>query len=83
MAVVVVSHRPVLTTSSELIIKEGRNPMTELVVPEQFVPNDTHMGSEHEHVHVITGNARSCSRLCSGCGFAGMCTLSRAWQPRN
>lgn len=49
--------RPVLTSGRELVIEEGRHPMTELVVPGPFVPNSTCMAEDSARVHVITGQA--------------------------
>jgi hypothetical protein len=39
------------------MIKDGRHPLAELVVPPDspFIPNDTHMEATAGRVHVITG----------------------------
>jgi len=55
--------RPILTTECTLDIIKGRHPLTELVVPGPFIPNDTCMDQDSNRVHVITGpnaSGKSC-----------------------
>eukprot|EP00983_Pelagomonas_calceolata_P086748 1156824-Pelagomonas_calceolata.AAC.4 len=49
--------RPILTTECTLDIIKGRHPLTELVVPGPFIPNDTCMDQDSNRVHVITGES--------------------------
>lgn len=45
--------RPFLHQTTEIFIEEGRHPIVEQVVGEQFIANDTKM--EQEHILLITG----------------------------
>jgi DNA mismatch repair protein MutS len=48
--------RPVLTEGSDLVIREGRHPVVERMVPGgEFVPNDTEMQKKESQILLITG----------------------------
>ena len=47
--------RPVVTTSLELEISDGRHPVLERTIEEDFVPNDIHMRPKRGQLHLITG----------------------------
>jgi len=48
--------KPVITAGEAIIIKEGRHPVIERVLPPgRFVPNDIHLDQESEEVLIITG----------------------------
>ena len=48
--------RPSITDSLHLLIKDGRHPVVETVLPERtFIPNDTHLDSTKEQIMVLTG----------------------------
>ena len=48
--------RPVIGTSREIIISDGRHPIVErLLVREMFVPNDVHLNHHETEIAVITG----------------------------
>jgi DNA mismatch repair protein MutS len=48
--------RPIVTESGDLVIKEGRHPVVELMNPaEQFVPNDTEIIKKEAQILLITG----------------------------
>ena len=46
---------PEITSDTELIIKEGRHPVVENTSPDPFVPNDTLLDCEANHLLIITG----------------------------
>jgi DNA mismatch repair protein MutS len=47
--------RPVLDTSADILIREGRHPVVERVEGVSFVPNDTTLSSSGEQILIITG----------------------------
>lgn len=48
--------KPVLTSGKELVIRDGRHPVVELIrKDEPFVPNDTYMDGEDFRILIITG----------------------------
>lgn len=48
--------RPTIFVDSRLVIKNGRHPVIESVLPPgSFVANDTAIGLENERIHVLTG----------------------------
>ncbi len=48
--------RPEITLNREIDIVDGRHPVVEAMLRDSlFVPNDTHFGSEHHQVSIITG----------------------------
>jgi DNA mismatch repair protein MutS len=48
--------RPVLTDQSDLVIREGRHPVVERMVPSgEFVPNDTDLIKKEAQILLITG----------------------------
>ena len=48
--------RPEITLGREIDIVDGRHPVVEAVLKDSlFVPNDTHLGGEHNQVAIITG----------------------------
>ena len=48
--------RPEITLGREIDIVDGRHPVVEAVLKDSlFVPNDTHLGAEHNQVAIITG----------------------------
>ncbi len=49
--------RPVLTPSSDLVIRDGRHPVVERMIPagDQFVPNDTECRGADSQILLITG----------------------------
>ncbi|UCE19959.1 MAG: DNA mismatch repair protein MutS [Gemmatimonadota bacterium] len=59
VAEVAVAHgycKPEIHDGPEIDIRDGRHPVVErLLVGETFVPNDTHISTEHEQILVITG----------------------------
>ncbi len=46
---------PEITETGEIIIKQGRHPVVEKACPEPFVPNDTLLDCQDNHLLVITG----------------------------
>ncbi len=46
---------PAVTDSSILHIKEGRHPVVEKTVPEGFIPNDTKLDCDENHLIILTG----------------------------
>lgn len=49
--------RPILTEDRRLIIKDGRHPVVEKLLPatEKFIPNDISMDGDTNQIHLITG----------------------------
>ncbi len=48
--------RPEITTGTELILRDGRHPVLDIVQPlGVFVPNDTCLDAENGWIHLITG----------------------------
>ena len=49
--------RPALNTRGDMIIRDGRHPVVERMIPagEQFVPNDTELRAENAQILLITG----------------------------
>ena len=48
--------RPIVDTSDEIIIKDGRHPVVELMLNgSPFVPNDTHLDCRDNRIAIITG----------------------------
>ena len=47
--------RPKMTNDGVLMIKEGRHPVVERSVRQDFVPNDAHLDNEKDRMLVITG----------------------------
>ncbi|MFQ5706267.1 MAG: DNA mismatch repair protein MutS [bacterium] len=49
--------RPEITEKSTIVIKEGRHPVVEKLLPygESFIPNDTSLDNEVEQVLILTG----------------------------
>jgi DNA mismatch repair protein MutS len=47
--------RPVLDTSTDILIREGRHPVVELAKAVSFVPNDTTLSGSGEQILIITG----------------------------
>jgi DNA mismatch repair protein MutS len=48
--------RPVVDSSDEIVIRDGRHPVVERMLPDgAFVPNDTHLSSSGAQVIVLTG----------------------------
>jgi DNA mismatch repair protein MutS len=47
--------KPTLVDTGEIIIKNGRHPVVERVITEQFVPNDTHLNTTESQLWIITG----------------------------
>ncbi len=50
-------HRPEMTESSRIYIKEGRHPVVESLLPqgENFIPNDTDVDNKENQILIITG----------------------------
>lgn len=49
-------HKPEISDSGEIIIKEGRHPVIERSLPSgKFVPNDIHLDQEKDEILIITG----------------------------
>eukprot|EP01026_Neomeris_dumetosa_P069295 TRINITY_DN68390_c0_g1_i5.p1 TRINITY_DN68390_c0_g1~~TRINITY_DN68390_c0_g1_i5.p1 ORF type:complete len:389 (+),score=36.89 TRINITY_DN68390_c0_g1_i5:144-1169(+) len=54
--------KPTLTKENLIIIKQGRHPLTELLV-KNYIPNDTIIYPEESRIHIITGpnlSGKSC-----------------------
>ncbi len=47
--------RPRFNESGEIHIQEGRHPVVETVLEQEFIANDLHIGSVHHRIQVITG----------------------------
>lgn len=49
--------KPIITTDSEIIIKDGRHPVVEKLLPagESFVPNDVYLNNSTDQISIITG----------------------------
>ncbi|XP_042637261.1 DNA mismatch repair protein Msh3 [Orycteropus afer afer] len=47
--------RPTLQEGRKIIIKNGRHPVIDLLLGEQYVPNSTHLSEDSERVMIITG----------------------------
>ena len=48
--------RPLVDDSDVLHIRNGRHPVIEgATLGEKFIPNDTHLDSQHQRLHLITG----------------------------
>ncbi len=47
--------KPVITTGTKLIIKEGRHPVVEKNLKSPFIPNDTVLDTENNILYIITG----------------------------
>ncbi len=47
--------RPVLDTSADILIREGRHPVVERAEGLSFVPNDTTLSADREQILIITG----------------------------
>jgi len=47
--------RPEVNDSREIVIEAGRHPVLDVVLEEEFVPNDVHIGAEGCDLAVITG----------------------------
>ncbi|NYT07073.1 MAG: DNA mismatch repair protein MutS [Methanomicrobiales archaeon] len=47
--------RPVLDTSGDILIREGRHPVVERAEGVSFVPNDTTLSADGEQILIITG----------------------------
>jgi len=50
-------HRPEITESSRIFIKDGRHPVVESLLPagENFIPNDTDVDNKENQILIITG----------------------------
>ena len=49
-------RRPEVDNSDDIIIKEGRHPVVERLIPTgEFVPNDTNLNQSEDRVNIITG----------------------------
>ncbi|MDO9549237.1 MAG: DNA mismatch repair protein MutS [Candidatus Marinimicrobia bacterium] len=50
-------HRPEITNSSRIFIKDGRHPVVESLLPpgENFIPNDTDVDNKENQILIITG----------------------------
>jgi DNA mismatch repair protein MutS len=46
---------PQINESLELIIKDGRHPVVEQALPEPFIPNDTYLDADKNHLIILTG----------------------------
>jgi DNA mismatch repair protein MutS len=49
--------KPIITTDSEIVIKDGRHPVGEKLLPagESFVPNDVYLNNSTDQISIITG----------------------------
>ena len=48
--------KPIIETSDEIIIRDGRHPVVEQIFTQEgFVPNDTKLSCDDEQLHIITG----------------------------
>ncbi len=49
--------KPNITTDSEIVIKDGRHPVVEKLLPpgESFVPNDVYLNNSTDQISIITG----------------------------
>ncbi len=48
--------KPTIDNSDEIVIKEGRHPVVERLIPSGgFVPNDTYLNENEDRVNIITG----------------------------
>jgi len=47
--------RPTITENNNIIIKEGRHPVVEILTNEIFVPNNTRVDNKENMVNIITG----------------------------
>ncbi len=48
--------RPKITEDNKIIIKEGRHPVVDrLDISDKFIPNDSYLDTESEHLLIITG----------------------------
>jgi DNA mismatch repair protein MutS len=47
--------RPVLDDSTSIVVRDGRHPVLDRLLGEQFVPNDTELDTEHRRLLVLTG----------------------------
>ncbi len=49
-------RRPIVNESDDIIIKEGRHPVVERIIPTgEFVPNDTVLNESTDRINIITG----------------------------
>ncbi len=49
-------RRPIVDESDDIIIKEGRHPVVERIIPTgEFVPNDTVLNESTDRINIITG----------------------------
>lgn len=49
-------HRPTVDETDDIIIKEGRHPVVERLIPiGSFVPNDTFLNENEDRINIITG----------------------------
>jgi len=47
--------KPEITSSDEIIIKDGRHPLVESFIEDKFVPNDTYLDCDKNRLLIITG----------------------------
>ncbi len=49
--------KPVITTDDEIVIKDGRHPVVEKLLPagQSFVPNDVYLNNSTDQISIITG----------------------------
>jgi len=49
--------KPIITTDEEIVIKEGRHPVVEKLLPagDSFVPNDVYLNNSSDQISIITG----------------------------
>lgn len=49
--------KPIIITDDEIVIKEGRHPVVEKLLPagESFVPNDVYLNNSSDQISIITG----------------------------
>ena len=49
--------KPIIATDSEIVIKDGRHPVVEKLLPagESFVPNDVYLNNSTDQISIITG----------------------------
>lgn len=48
-------HKPIVNTSTKIILKEARHPVIEQLLTGQFVANDIYLDTEKEMIQIITG----------------------------
>lgn len=69
--------RPVIHDRDRIVIREGRHPVVERMVPEGFVPNDTDLAGDGTRIMIITG-ANMAGKSTYMRGVALICIMAQA-----